>query len=336
MEIHAAMPQRANAPPRPRPRAKDNAPEDGESHYNPTAALFLRPLNRAAMFLLFKQEYEGLEKIPKTGAHLLCPNHQSMVDAPLMASLSNRDYRFMAAKEQFRGIQGWVMKSGGAFPVDRKNPGSKPVTYSIELLDQGKSVIMFPEGGIFRTGQVNELKSGAGRIAVSSKCESVIPVTIHYQKSEEPGLGRKAAGMAAVAGLTALTAAAACVSPTVRAITGGVTGAFAGSHFGDKPLHKALYTAGGLVVGAVTGALSPGPAGVLTALGTGAVALKFDHYMQHRDTVRIVVGDPLKVSEYKDLYGEDADTMLTQDLSAAISGPKARMHAESPSIYPLL
>lgn len=335
MEIQATMPRRAT-PPRPRPRVKDNAPEDGESHYNPTAALFLRPLNKAAMFLLFKQEYEGLEKIPKTGAHLLCPNHQSMVDAPLMASLTNRDYRFMAAKEQFRGLQGWVMKSGGAFPVDRNNPGTKPVKYSIDLLNQGKAVIMFPEGGIFRTGQVNELKTGAGRIAVSSQAESIFPVTIHYQKSEEPGLGRKAAGLAGVAGLTALAAAGACLSPTLRAVTGGITGALAGSHFGQKPVQKALYTAGGAVVGAVTGALSPGPAGILTALGTGAVAYKCDQYMQHRDTVRLVVGDPLNVAEYKARYGEQADEKLTEDLYTAISVPKARMHAESPSIYPLV
>ncbi len=339
MEVQVASPQTATVRARPRPKPRDNAPTDGFSHYNPAVAVWARPLNRVAMWLMFKKDYQGLEKIPDSGGYLLCPNHQAMVDAPLVASLTNRDNRFMAAKEQFHGPQGWLMRNAGAFPVDRKNPGPKPIQHSIDMLDQGTPVVMFPEGGIFRTGSVEELKTGAARIATSSACQSIVPVTIHYHASGEPTASRQALGHAAVAGFTALAAAGGMVSPTLRAFTGAITGGLAGTkvaaRFELKPLQKVLVTIGGAVTGAAASALAPGTAGLVTALGTGYVAHKFDDYMAHRPTVTVVVSDPLRVEDYVTRYGDKSEEMLTQDLHAVLNGNKQRLHAESPSIYPI-
>lgn len=336
MDVQINAPQRAQAPrQRPRPSRPDNAPTDGVSHYNPAVAVWARPLNKLAMHLMFKQDYQGLEKLPTSGGHLLCPNHQAMVDAPLVASLTDRDNRFMAAKEQFVGAQGWLMRNVGAFPVDRKNPGPLPLEHSRAMLDAGKPVVMFPEGGIFRTGEVNPLKTGAARIATSSKCQSIVPITIHFQESDAPSTSRKAMGLAMVASVTALAAAGAYLSPTVRAITGGITGGLAGVHLGKKPLHKALFTAGGFVAGCLGGALSPPGVGALTALGTGVVSHKFDNYLAQRPTARVVVGDPLVVEDYVSRYGSQAEEHLTADLHTALNEPKVRMHAEKPSYYPI-
>lgn len=332
MEIREARPTPAAR--RPRPRRKDNAPVDGLSHYNPRVALWARPLNKLAMHLLFKHDYEGLDKLPATGGYLICPNHQSMVDAPLVGTLTDRDNRFMAAKEQFVGLQGWLMTQAGAFPVDRKRPGNLPVDHARDLIDHGKPVVMFPEGGIFKTGQVEALKPGAARIATSSDCQAIYPVTIHYQKSEAPTAARQAAGLALSAGVTALAAAGACFSPTVRALTGAVTGGLVGVQLGQKPLQKVLSTVGGVLTGAVGAALAPGAVGLVTGLGTGVLAYKFDQYMAHRDTVRVVVHDGLQIEDYKKRYGAQAEEKLTEDLHTALNTAKVRMEAEAPSVYP--
>lgn len=316
------------------PRRRDNAPPDGESHVSPLVAAVARPLNKLAMGLMLKQEIEGLDKLPAEGGSLLCPNHQSFLDAPLVASLSERDTRFMAAKEQFHGAQGWVMGRVGAFPVDRRRPGLKPIEHTRDLLDQGKAVVMFPEGGIFRDGTVYELKPGAARVATSSSCQSIVPITIHFQETPQPSVSRQAASLALAAGVTALAAAGACVSPTVRALTGALAGGFVGSRFGQGALKKALFTAAGVVAGGVGGALTPDPVGLVTGLGTGVLTWKVADHLARRDTVKVVVGDPLSVPDYVRRFGEQAEERLTEDLHAAMSGVKTRLEAESASFYP--
>ncbi|MCE7874274.1 1-acyl-sn-glycerol-3-phosphate acyltransferase [bacterium CPR1] len=317
------------------PNRRDNAPPDGESHVSPLVSAVARPLNKLAMTLMLKQEIEGLEKLPAEGGVLLCPNHQSFLDPPLVASLSDRDTRFMAAREQFQGIQGWVMGRVGAFPVDRRRPGIKPLEHTRDLLDQGKAVVLFTEGGIFRDGTVHELKPGAARAATTSACQSMVPIVIHFQRTPEPGSGRKAASLALAAGVTALAAAGACLSPTLRVATGALAGGYAGSRFGQGILKKALLIAAGAAAGGVTGALSPDPVGLVTGLGTGVLTWSVADAMARRDTVKVVVCDPLNVPEYVRNFGALAEEKLTEDLHTALSQVKTRLHAESESIYPL-
>jgi hypothetical protein len=120
----------------------------------------------------------------------------------------------------------------------------------------------------------------------------------------------------------------------VRALTGALAGGFVGSRFGQGALKKALFTAAGVVAGGVGGALTPDPVGLVTGLGTGVLTWKVADHLARRDTVKVVVGDPLSVPDYVRRFGEQAEERLTEDLHAAMSGVKTRLEAESASFYP--
>ncbi|MBO5011804.1 MAG: 1-acyl-sn-glycerol-3-phosphate acyltransferase [Elusimicrobiaceae bacterium] len=110
---------------------------------------------------------EGLENIPKTGALIIAGNHLSNADPPAIGSFAGlvRDSRFVAKKELFSvpGL-GWFFRRSGYIPVDRARTigdfgALKEVVHALE---QGQSVVMFPEGTRSKTGKPQKPKSGIG------------------------------------------------------------------------------------------------------------------------------------------------------------------------------
>lgn len=159
------------------------------SNVNQWLAAVLRPINKVFLNVFFRPEIVGRENIPASGPVLLAPTHQSMFDAQVVASLSDRDMHFMAAAEQMKGLRGWILRNCGAFPVDRRNPCPEVVAHSKDVLRNGDALVLFPEGGIHTDGKVHPLKPGAGAIATGAPADSVIPIAIHYQP--RPWLGSR-------------------------------------------------------------------------------------------------------------------------------------------------
>lgn len=133
----------------------------------------------------------GRENIPKNGPVILAPTHRSRWDAlmvPYAAGkpVSGRDLRFMVSEDEVKGIQGWFIRRMGGFPVNTKHPGIGTIRHSVELLRNGEALVIFPEGNIFRDGDVQPLKPGMARIALqaaSSQPEhdlKIVPITIRY------------------------------------------------------------------------------------------------------------------------------------------------------------
>ena len=82
---------------------------------------------------------------------------------------------FMAKKELFVPIFGWMIKHCGAFPIDRNKPGSEALKIPIKELKSGdRSLVMFPTG----TRHSNSLKGG---VAVIAKMAKVRIVPVVYQ-----------------------------------------------------------------------------------------------------------------------------------------------------------
>lgn len=313
-------------------------PADSKSHYNPGAAKFIRPLNKAIVDLWMRPEIEGAENIPQDGAHMLCFNHESMSDASLVVSLTDRDYRFMAAKEQFTGPVGKAMTAMGAIPVDRGGTGQREsIETMIELMNEGKGTAIAPEGGIKADGQINEFKGGPALMAIDSKCETMVPVVLDYQPYQAGVVNKMgtylAGGLAVAGGL----AAAAFGGPIARgfagALTGAVTGALAGGAAGvalskEKTI-RAKAEGGGLTgagVGALLGAVTGAAGGV--ALGssalylaaplsvvTGAATLGVAKAVNERKHARVIVGEGIPVEPYRRMENnKEARTKLTEDL----------------------
>jgi 1-acyl-sn-glycerol-3-phosphate acyltransferase len=134
----------------------------------------------------------GVDNIPKEGGFMLCSNHIAARDVFLIGATCPRQIRFVAKKELFSiPIVGSVMKDLGAVKLDRGGNDVAAIRKSIELIENGDIVSIFPQG--HRYPKVNPaktpIKSGAGLIAYRSGCD-VIPVFIKTKNNKYSIFGK--------------------------------------------------------------------------------------------------------------------------------------------------
>lgn len=121
---------------------------------------------------------DGRENMPKAGGVILAPNHVSFADPPLVGCGIRRQVHFMAKKELFEiPVLGFLIKSVGAFPVKRGTADRTAIRKSIELVQNGGVICMFPEGKRSPDGELQEAESGIGMVALKSR-GAVVPVAL--------------------------------------------------------------------------------------------------------------------------------------------------------------
>ena len=147
----------------------------------------LLPIHRLFLSLYFRQiVIEGFEHLPTNGPAVLAPKHYSRWDPVVLELLSLEPFWFMANANQFAGLQGWLIRRLGAFPMDLAHPKVSSFRYAIALLESGKKLVLFPEGGIVRDQPLRPLKPGLGRLVLQAESVvgfpiPVVPIAIHYQ-----------------------------------------------------------------------------------------------------------------------------------------------------------
>jgi 1-acyl-sn-glycerol-3-phosphate acyltransferase len=163
-----------------------------KSGFSPWVKFLAYPLGQFVLPRYFKRiEISGQEHIPHSGATILAPTHRSRWDPMLVPYIAGpyvtgRDIRFMTSHNEMKGIQGWIVRRLGGFPVDTDNPSVATFRYSIDILVQGGMLTVFPEGNIFRDNELHPLKKGLTRIAVQAHAAvpeqevKVIPISFSY------------------------------------------------------------------------------------------------------------------------------------------------------------
>jgi 1-acyl-sn-glycerol-3-phosphate acyltransferase len=154
----------------------------------------LFPIHRVFLSLYFGQIiFEGYEHLPEFGPVVLAPKHFSRWDPLVLALLSTQPLRFMTNANQFEGFQGWLIQRLGAFPVDLNHPSVSSFRCAIELLQAGKKLVMFPEGGIVRDQPLRPLKTGLARLVLQAEAKipegvpiSIVPIAIRYEPGAYP------------------------------------------------------------------------------------------------------------------------------------------------------
>jgi 1-acyl-sn-glycerol-3-phosphate acyltransferase len=128
--------------------------------------------------LAFRLHALGTANVPN-GAVILSPNHGSFMDHFFTGGLVRRRVRFMAKSQLFQpGIANYIFGHGGVFPVRRGHHDEEAFITAFTLLDRGEPVVMYPEGGRSRTGDIGErARPGVGRLALESGAP-VVPVAI--------------------------------------------------------------------------------------------------------------------------------------------------------------
>ncbi|GAA1961735.1 lysophospholipid acyltransferase family protein [Microbacterium aquimaris] len=125
--------------------------------------------------LIAKIEIIGGEKLPREGAYVLAPNHNSEFD-PLIIAVATwrmgRAPRFMAKESLFRvPVLGWALRATGMVPVARSASASASratLDASTEIVEKGRGVIVYPEGSLTRDPDLWPMrgKTGAVRLAM--------------------------------------------------------------------------------------------------------------------------------------------------------------------------
>ncbi|MFT8362375.1 MAG: lysophospholipid acyltransferase family protein [Sporolactobacillus sp.] len=137
-----------------------------------------KPIVNVFYHLCFHIEVEGVENIPERGAVLICCNHRSNFDPPLVGVSMARDLSFVAKAELFRfRLIGWVFHQVHAFPIKRGTGDRGAIRLAVNLLRAGHALLIFPEGTRNHTGQLKKGLSGAGFFALNTDAV-VIPCAI--------------------------------------------------------------------------------------------------------------------------------------------------------------
>ena len=128
--------------------------------------------------LLFFYKVNGKKNLPKTGPFIVCSNHLSNYDPVFLALTQKRQIYYMAKAELFKNkFLSWLIRTLGAFPVERGAGDGKAINQAEEVVNDGRLLGIFIEGTRSKTGEFLRPKSGAAIIAHQMNVP-VIPVCI--------------------------------------------------------------------------------------------------------------------------------------------------------------
>lgn len=128
--------------------------------------------------LVYRIEVHGLENVPKDNRYIVCPNHLSTLDPPLMVAVMPRSVSFMAKKELFDiPFLRWWIDWLGAFAVNRESLGPSTVKTVQTIKDSNWVLGMFPQGTRGIPGEIKGVTKGFAGLAKLTKCD-ILPVGI--------------------------------------------------------------------------------------------------------------------------------------------------------------
>lgn len=132
--------------------------------------------------IIYNISYEGVENVPKDGGNIFASNHRSYQDPVFIALGARVPISYMAKEELFHQniFFTLLIKTFGAFPVTRGKGDTQVIDTSIEKLEKGRNLVIFPEGTRSKDGKVGKGKTGVALIAAIAQVP-VIPVGINFE-----------------------------------------------------------------------------------------------------------------------------------------------------------
>lgn len=144
--------------------------------------LFFRKLLSIVFHIKYKITVHHPENIPDMkGGYIIASNHLKMLDPPMIAACISGKFSFMAKDEIFHKnpFITFVITKCGAFPVVRGSGDEAPIQKAVEVLEEQRIFVIFPEGTRSKDGNLGRVKSGIALIA-SQAAAPVLPVCLKY------------------------------------------------------------------------------------------------------------------------------------------------------------
>src|SRR5262245_44623570 len=109
----------------------------------------------------FSFKSQGSQHMPPDGAVLVLANHESFLDPVAIGLAVRRKVHYLARKTLFKNpLFGKYLRSVGCVSVDQEGVAKEGLKTSIDLLQQGKALLIFPEGERTWDGEMQAFKPG--------------------------------------------------------------------------------------------------------------------------------------------------------------------------------
>ena len=136
---------------------------------------------------LFNIKVVNKDREPDDGGYVVCANHVSATDPiALCYAFRKNQVHFMAKKELFKvPLLAQLIKVMGAFPVDRGGNDVGAVKNAIALVNDKKSMGIFPQGHRYPSEDPRNTKTKNGVALIATKTNAdIIPCYIWRKKNK--------------------------------------------------------------------------------------------------------------------------------------------------------
>jgi glycerol-3-phosphate O-acyltransferase / dihydroxyacetone phosphate acyltransferase len=134
--------------------------------------------------------------VPASGPLLIAGNHpNTFMDPIAIAAIARQEVYFIAKSTIFKSpLHKWLLAKMNLVPIFRREDGQRPAQSNdhtfrkcFELLQQGGTLLIFPEGNSFNERRLRPLKTGTARLALGAEAlaggkagTSIVPVGLNY------------------------------------------------------------------------------------------------------------------------------------------------------------
>jgi len=135
-------------------------------------------LARGALDLVAGIRVAGLPDLARLGPVILAPNHTSFLDPPLLQVVCRRHLSFLITEEIYQlPLARAFFRLWETIPVPEQGSPARAVKAALRAIARGRSVCIFPEGGISRDGYLQPGRDGVVTLMLRARVP-VIPVAI--------------------------------------------------------------------------------------------------------------------------------------------------------------
>lgn len=141
---------------------------------------FCHSLTRNVARVLLDYKVVHPERLIENGPALICANHVSFLDPPLVSVAFKNEMHFLARSSLYsNAFARWLFPRLNVVPVDQDRAGMGGLKTLVRLLREGKRVLVFPEGSRSPDGKLQPAQAGAGLVvARTGGAAPVLPVRV--------------------------------------------------------------------------------------------------------------------------------------------------------------
>ena len=139
--------------------------------------------------LLFRYRVVGREYIPAQGGVLIAANHASYIDIPFVGASIRRRMWYLGRQDLFLPVLRPILQWLGWIPIRQDRLDRDGFGKAIRLIQEGKIVVIYPEGTRTPDGALRRGKPGVGVIVAETGC-AVIPAYLAGTREALPAGAR--------------------------------------------------------------------------------------------------------------------------------------------------